>query len=427
MKTITASLIGAGQRGADAYAAFALQYPDEMKFTAVAEPDPERLLKFKQAHDIKDSATFRDWRELLSKPKFSDVVLICTQDSMHFEPAVLAMDKGYHVFLEKPMSNNPEECIKIGDYAKKYPDKLFTVAHVLRYTAFFRRIKEILDEGKIGRIISVQHNENVGFWHQAHSFVRGNWRRTDTSSPMILAKSCHDMDILLWLTGKSCRRLTSFGRLSHFKEYNAPLGAPDRCLDGCSFQDSCPYYAPKIYLEESNSWQLQILQSVVSTECSQPAVYHALKEGPYGRCVFKCDNDVVDHQVVNFEFDDDITAVFTMCGHTAECSRTIKIMGTHGEIRGHMEKQVIEIVSFNSAAREVISLHDSGQGHGGGDYRIMKSFTDIVRRGAVDENITSPELSVESHVMAFAAEKSRLEGGRVVDIQEFWDSFRSYN
>lgn len=420
MKIITAALIGAGQRGADVYADFSLRNCHEMKFAAVAEPDDKRRERFAQKHAVKESMVFSDWRDLLRQPKAADAVFICTQDSMHYEPAVCALEKGYHVFLEKPMSNVLGECLEIGRAAEQYPDRIFTVAHVLRFTPFFQKIKDIIDQGRIGNIISVQHNENVGYWHQAHSFVRGNWRKSETSSPMILAKSCHDMDILLWLIGKHCRKISSFGSLSYFTEQNAPPKVPERCLDGCAFQESCPYFAPKIYLEAMDSWQAEVLQSVVSSDQSSEGILQALREGPYGRCVFKCDNDVVDHQVATLEFEDNITAVFTMCGHTSECSRTIKIMGTAGEIRGHMEKQVIEVLPFNERNREYIILDIEKEGHGGGDYRIMKSFTGLIRRGAKSDNITSPEIAVESHIMSFAAEKSRLEKGRVVDINKFW-------
>ena len=190
--------------------------------------------------------------------------------------------------------------------------KVLSVCHVLRYTPFFSKIKELLDKGCIGRLISIQHNENVGYWHYAHSFVRGNWRNSEDSSPMILAKSCHDMDIMLWLAGADCRSISSYGSLTHFKSENAPEGAPYRCMDGCPVQNECPYYAPRLYLTENTSWPT----SVISADTGIEARTKALREGPYGRCVYRCDNNVVDHQVVAIEFKNDVTAVFTMSAFT---------------------------------------------------------------------------------------------------------------
>uniref|UniRef100_UPI00272BC54C Gfo/Idh/MocA family protein n=1 Tax=Vallitalea guaymasensis TaxID=1185412 RepID=UPI00272BC54C len=215
MEKVTLTLLGAGQRGMGAYAPYALEYPDEVEFVAVAETDEERRNKFKELHKIKEENCFTTWEELLEKPKMSDAILICTMDDMHYEPTMKALEKGYHVLLEKPMSNNPLECVEMGDYAKKN-NRVFSICHVLRYTPFFSTIKEILDEGRIGDIISIQHIENVAYWHQAHSFVRGNWRNSEETSPMILQKSCHDMDIFSWLVGSKCTNISSFGSLTHF-------------------------------------------------------------------------------------------------------------------------------------------------------------------------------------------------------------------
>lgn len=412
MKKITAALIGAGSRGTQAYAPYALNHPDEIQFIAVAEPDFERREKFKISHGISEKMCFEDWEQMLDMPRLADAVLICTQDRMHFKPVIKALEKSYHVLLEKPMSNDMKECILMGKYAKKY-DRVFSVCHVLRYTAFFSKLKELLDGGSIGRLVSIQHNENVAYWHQAHSFVRGNWRNAEESSPMILAKCCHDMDILLWLAGAECRRISSFGKLTYFKSGNAPEGAPPRCLDGCPAEKECPYYAPKVYLTENTDWPT----SVISNDISMEARTRALIEGPYGRCVFHCDNDVVDHQVVNIEFANEVTAAFTMCAFTNDCCRTIKLMGTEGEIRASDRNNEIEVYSFIKGACETIRLDKSQYGHGGGDYGIMHDFVRLVAEDCAKKGRTAADISVQSHLMAFAAEKSRLEG-RVVDIGE---------
>ncbi|MWV42913.1 gfo/Idh/MocA family oxidoreductase [Paenibacillus sp. HJL G12] len=414
MKKIKVALIGAGLRGIN-YLEYALQHPGELEVVAVAEPVQQRRENFKARHGLADEMCFEHWDEFFAKPKLADAVLICTQDQQHFEPTMKALQAGYHVLLEKPMSPDPEECIRMGEMASK-AGLVFSICHVLRYTPFFTTLKELLTKGAIGKLMAIQHNENVGYWHQAHSFVRGNWRRKDESSPMILAKSCHDLDILLWLAGSECVNVSSFGSLSHFKSSEAPEGAPLRCLDGCPVADECLYYAPDIYLTEDTNWPT----SAISDDMSYDARYKALQEGPYGKCVYHCDNDVVDHQVVNLEFANDVTAAFTMSAFTRDVSRTLKLMGTTGEIRGAMEKNEIEIIHFGSGKVERISFEDMGGhvGHGGGDMRLIKDFLKLVREDGNAQGLTSADHSVQSHLMAFAAEESRTSG-EIISLKEF--------
>jgi len=416
MKKITVALLGAGGRGKDSYGPYALRHPDEIQFVAVAEPNDERREMFAKQHGIKSEMCFKDWKELLEKEKLADGMLICTQDRMHFEPTVKALETGYHVMLEKPMAADPKECVILGEYAKKYK-RIFLICHVLRYTNFFSTLKKLLDENRIGQLISIQHNENVAYWHQAHSFVRGNWRNSREANPMILAKCCHDMDILLWLAGADCVKLASFGSLTHFKKENAPAGSPNRCTDGCPAENKCPYYAPNMYLTENVSWPT----SAISDDTSLEARKKALQEGPYGRCVYKCDNDVVDHQVISAEFANQVTAAFTMCAFTNDCTRTIKLMGTKGEIRGSMEKNEIEILDFLSGNRDTIHVGKAMSGHGGGDSGIMHDFVQLVQSGDISHGLTSASVSVQSHLMAFAAEKARLEN-KVINMDEYMKS-----
>lgn len=415
-KKITAALIGAGQRGAGAYAPYALSHPDEIGFVAVADSDTERRERFGQEHGISIQNSYSSWEELLEGPKLADAVIICTQDKMHFEPTLRALEKGYHVLLEKPMSPDPGECLTMGEYAEKY-NRVFSICHVLRYTDFFATIKQLITDGRIGKLVSVVHVENVEHRHQAHSFVRGNWRDANESSPMILAKSCHDMDILQWLVDDECIKVSSFGSLTHFHKENAPHGAPKRCLDGCPVQDECPYYAPKMYIERDD-WVGAVLRTVVSNDTSDEGMMKALKDGPYGRCVYHCDNNVVDHQVVNLEFANGATVAFTMSAFTNEGGRSVKIMGTQGQIRADMEKNVIEVTSFIKRKTETIHLEVDAAGHGGGDTGIMRDFIRLVRNDGKEKGVTGAKESVQSHLIAFAAEKSRVEG-RVIHMAEY--------
>ncbi|GGH09781.1 Gfo/Idh/MocA family protein [Paenibacillus segetis] len=419
MKKVTAILIGAGNRGAQAYAPYGLQHPEELQFVAVAEPDQGRREAFQLAHNIPDSACFSSWEDMLREPKLADAALICTQDQYHFDPVVKAFEAGYHILLEKPMSTDPTEVVKLGEYAVKY-DRIFNICHVLRYTEFFSTLKKIIEDKTIGDLISIQHNENVAYWHQAHSYVRGNWRNSSESSPMILAKSCHDMDILLWLAGSDCRSISSFGSLSHFKAENAPPQATDRCTDGCPHAEECPFFAPKFYLGNP-SWGY-----VLSNDVSDEGIMKALQEGPYGRCVYKCDNDVVDHQVVNIEFENDVTVAFTMCAFTNEYARTIKLMGTKGEVKGIMSfnKCELEVTDFLTGNKELISLPSGIDDHGGGDSGLISNFVELVRDNKINEGLSSASVSVQSHLMSFAAEKSRLEN-RVIVFKDYAEQIKA--
>lgn len=314
------------------------------------------------------------------------------------------------------MSPDAEECIEMGAAAEKY-GRVLAICHVLRYAPFFTEVKRIIDEGKIGEIMSIQLIENVAYWHQAHSYVRGNWRKTAESSPMILAKSCHDMDMLLWLMNKKCTRVSSFGELTHFKAENAPEGAAERCLDGCKARHECPYYAPRIYIDWKGVWQADVIRKVVSLDTSTEGLLKALRTGPYGRCVYHCDNDVVDHQIVNLEFENGANASFTMCAFTYEEGRNIKVMGTKGEIIGWSGKNRIEYTTYLEKAEHVITVNPEG-GHMGGDVGIMRDFIQQVASDGKTEGRTSAARSVESHLVALAAEKSRLEK-RIVEMDEY--------
>ncbi|MBO1869548.1 Gfo/Idh/MocA family oxidoreductase [Lachnoanaerobaculum sp. Marseille-Q4761] len=404
MKQVTSILIGAGLRGGYVYSQYALDHPNEFKVVAVAEPDPERREAFSKKHNIPQEMQFESYKEILKRDKIADCAMICTQDRMHYEPVVTALEKGYHVLCEKPMSPDKEEIIKMGEMAKQY-DRILSVCHVLRYSPFFSKIKLLLDEKKIGQLITIQHIEEVGYWHHAHSFVRGNWRNEKESSPMILQKCCHDMDILVWLADSSCKKINSFGRLTYFSEGNAPEGAPRYCMDGCSHHDECPFYAPRFYLEHSKAVEDGLVYAVTDYVDSEH-ILEALKKGPYGRCVFHSDNTVVDHQTVEIEFENQVTASFLMTAFTNQCARRIRLMGTKGEIKGDMEAGIIEVTEFVSGTKEIIKLHTPTKGHSGSDMSMMKDFVRMVGEGKKGK--TNADISVESHLMALAAEESRV-------------------
>ena len=416
MKTMTAILIGAGDRGARAYAPYALAYPNELQIVAVAEPEVERRTKLQQAHKIPSENCFETWEEALQLgQKMADIAIICTLDRNHFKPTMRALELGYHVLLEKPMSPDPLECIAMEQAAIKYNRQL-TIGHVLRYTEFWSTIQKVIAKGEIGEVVSLQLNENVEVMHMSHSFVRGNWNNKEKSSPMILQKSCHDMDIISFVIGKECKRISSYGSLMHFKEENAPVGAPKRCLDGCPAELECPFHAGRYYLGEGIGWAKKFTE-----DYTNEGIIKALKETPYGKCVYRSDNNVVDHQVVNMEFEGGATATFSMCGFTREQTRIVQIMGTKGEIRGNMEENSISIFDFLTKQETVIKFDNPVGGHGGGDNGIMRTFLREIQLGNSD-SVSSTSASVRSHLMAFAAEDSRLNEGQSITIDEYYQS-----
>ncbi|MBO5930370.1 MAG: Gfo/Idh/MocA family oxidoreductase, partial [Clostridia bacterium] len=345
MKKLKAVLIGAGSRGT-IYTDIMHTMPDKYELVAVAEPIDSRRNYIKEKHGIKEELCFTHWNPLFATGKIADLAIIATMDAQHYDGTIQAIELGYDILLEKPISPDAHECAEIARRAEEKGVKI-VVCHVLRYASLFTQLKDIIDSGEIGKVMSIDHTECVGNVHQSHSFVRGNWGNSKKSSPMLLQKSCHDMDILQWLIGKNCVKVQSFGTLSHFKEENAPDGAPLYCIEGCPHGETCPYNAVKLYLDDKeNEW--------FRTTCTKEAnptdedVERALRTTQYGKCVYKCDNDVVDHQTVNLLFEDDITVTFTMNAFN-KGGRFIHIMGTKGEIHAATDGDVpIEIYSFET-------------------------------------------------------------------------------
>ena len=418
---IQIAIIGLGSRGRTAYGEELLTLRDRAEVTAVADPNEERLKLAGDAHGVPAERRFHSAEELLARPKLADAVLICTQDRMHVPHAVAALRKGYDILMEKPVSPILSDLQEIVRTSRETGRKV-VVCHVLRYTDFFRTIKQTIASGRLGQVVNIQALENVRYWHQAHSFVRGNWRRSDESSPMILAKCCHDLDYLIWLCGSRCERVSSFGSLMYFKPENAPEGAARRCLDGCTAKENCPYDAEKIYLTNpetgvlggNTEWPIDIL----SEHPTEETIREAIQTGPYGRCVFACDNDVVDNQIVNMQMENGAVLSLIMSAFTSFGGRTIKVMGTNGDLWGDMHNNKIRICEFGKEP-EIIDLghiEKDFAGHGGGDRGLVLSFLDYMEGKPADSTITTLETSVESHLAALAAEESRLKGGMPVEL-----------
>jgi predicted dehydrogenase len=413
MEAIRVAILGAGSRGMHVYGEFAMLHPELMKVVSVAEPDKDKLKQMQDMHQIPDALAFHDWKDLFENMPDIDAVIITTQDRMHIGPIKAAMKKNVHILCEKPIVPTKEECQEIERESKNFK-KLFIVGHVLRYTSFYARLKQLIVDGEIGKLIGMDLNESVGHIHMSHSFVRGHWGNKEQSSPMILAKSCHDLDMMLWLAGADCTSVSSYGQLNYFKASNAPVGAPKRCLDGCPHEGTCPYHVRKIYLGQNTNWPVNVICNDMSLE----GRIEALKTGPWGRCVFQCDNDVVDHEVVSAAFANGVTATFTMSGFTMKTHRNIKLYGTTGEIVGDMEESKITISDFSTGEVKEICLPHPAGGHSGGDGHLIADFVSLVQSHQ-KEALTTASHAVQSHFMAFASEESRLQGGKMINLQEF--------
>ncbi len=423
MKQIKAILIGAGDRGTT-YTDIMANMPEKFKVVAVAEPVPDRLAHVKELHKIHDNMCFSNYKPLLALGKIADIAIIATMDRDHFEPAMKAIDLNYDLLLEKPITPTPEECIALRDNAKKHGVRV-VICTVLRYTYLFDKIKEIIDSGKIGDVMAIDHEECVGFIHQSHSFVRGRWGNSERSSAMLLQKSCHDIDLLQWLVGKKCKKVQSFGARSYFRKENAPEGSPEYCIQGCPVGDTCPYNAVKLYFDDKqNNWFRRS-----STNLYNPTdddVKKAITETQYGKCIYKCDNDVVDHQTVNMLFDGDVTVTFTMSAFTID-GRHIHVMGTKGQIRAALSGNT-PIKVYNVITKEQEEIECSGSnsitaGHGGGDTGIVETLYDYITGNYSGHCVPTIEESCYNHLIVFAAEQSRKEN-RVVDMDEFIKSLK---
>jgi len=412
MKKVTFAIMGLGNRGT-AYAKTLAMFPEKAEVKAIADNRKICVEAVNEIVKLPDNALFDGADSILSVPKLADIMIIATQDAQHKDHAIRAMEAGYDLLLEKPISNRFEDIQEIVSTANRL-DRKVIICHVLRYTPFYQTVKKLLDEGAVGRILSVDAAEHVSCHHMAHAYVRGKWRKKEDSSPILLAKCCHDMDIILWLTGKNCIRLNSFGGLDYFNAANCPEGATERCEDGCPVKD-CPYHAVEFYIPRVPGWPCK---NIIPNPTKE-SMMEILRTTQYGKCVFKQDNDVVDHQTVNMLLADGITVTFNMNAFHTRATRTIRIGGTKGELWGDMNEKSLYVQPHGGEARKVDVLQSTG-GHGGGDYGLIR---DVIRYFLGEEfdtsYITTINRSAESHFLAFAAEESRLDKGRTIDMDSF--------
>ena len=419
-KILTVSIIGCGSRGFHAYGMLINQLKDKFKIVSLCDTNEEELKIVSDTFGIGSENCFTSDTEFF-KEKRSDVLIIATLDKQHYGHTLQALNLGYDILLEKPITDNEQECLRLMEAQKKHNNKV-VVCHVLRYATAFVKVKQLLDEGKIGALVNIQALEQVAYWHVAHSYVRGNWRRSEETTPMILAKCCHDLDLLQYYAQSKAKNVSSIGACTYFTKENAPKGATARCKD-CPYMESCTYSAKRVYIDRfievgkpENVWPFNVIVKdfPVTVEKLEREIYG--DESLYGRCVFACDNNVVSHQTSNILFENGVTASLTMMGFTHQGGRIYRFFGTLGEIVLNEEIGTIEIKTFGGAT-ELINVGDlveAGMAHGGGDAQLIEKLYNMII-GTADTQ-TSLESSLESHLMGIAAEKSRLENGKTVDV-----------
>jgi predicted dehydrogenase len=426
---IKVAVVGVGHR-AVMYASYALAHPERMKVVAVADPDANRRAQFAQTHSLPQSAQFENYQELAAQPRLADAVINGTLDKMHVPSSLPFLQRGYHLLLEKPIAPTENEVLQLQKAAREN-NVTVMICHVLRYAPFYAAIKEVIASGEIGEIVSIHTSENVSYHHTAVGFVRGKWNKKEEQTPMLLAKCCHDLDIIAWLmSGIKAERVASFGSLKIFKPENAPPGSALRCLDGCEIEPTCPYSAKANYVD-ANLWSYawEPIEHIKNPTREQKL--ESLKtDNPYGRCVWHCDNDVVDHQSVIVEFENGATATHDMFGATAKPGRDIHIIGTTGELQGDLEDLTLVLRrpdprSGRPSGREYsqqdvpIAMPESEDGgpvgHGGGDVRLIEDFISVLKGEATSKGVSRLEDSLTGHRIAFAAETARLEK-RVVEL-----------
>ena len=437
-KPVEIALLGAGARGELNLGTLAKRHAGKIRFVAVAEPDDERRERFVRGFGIDADRAFRDWRELVERPQLAEALLNTLPCNMHYESTMGALKAGYHVLLEKPMAHTAAECVKLTRTARE-AERILMISLQSRYNRIYSRVRDLLDGGRIGRLMNIDCAENVGYWHFALSYVRGIHSRSSAGQSFMLGKAIHDVDLIAWFAGSPATRVSSFGKLTFFNERNAPEGAPERCLDGCPVQDECPFSAVTQYLDPGKpdipaslltgmSWgalrdfvtnpRFRTTASVIVRDISRESRLKALRETPYGKCVFRSENDVVDHQTASIEFENDVMASFSLNAFSLAWERTCNLHGTEGEIRSADFSGRLELRSYQPGCVKRNRIRYHGILHGGGDEALLLAFAEAVGNERPGEALVSADRCLESHMICFAAEEARASGA-VVDMAEF--------
>ena len=423
MKTLTAAVVGFGDR-AEIYSKYALKHPDRLKISAVIDPDPVRRRYAQELYSLPQECVFSDYEKFAGAGRLADFIINGTMDGLHISTTLPLLPLGYDVLLEKPITSDRRELLQLLRAAKKHGNKII-VCHVLRYTPFYRKIKEIILSGEIGKVRHISMSENVGVAHASISYIRGKWNsKKRCGSGYMLAKCCHDADLMCWLNdGAVPRQVCSMGGREYFVPKNAPEGAGMRCLVDCPLVDSCPYSAKYMHLL-NNPMPITVWSDIPKRpqEVTQEERETALKtDNPHGVCIFKTDADIVDQQVMTVMFSNGSVGVHTLFSSAMRAGRFVKIYGTLGEIEGFTEDGAFQVRTYNkyntlfNERTEKIEEDICNDNHYGGDSRLMEDCVRVFSGEKPSISTCSLEQSVYSHLIVYAADES-MEKGRFEKI-----------
>lgn len=420
-KPITAVIVGGGHRSV-IYADYALKHPEALKIVGIADPNPGRREMCRSRYGFPAENCFENADALAKRGKIADAVINGTMDHQHFETSVPLLELGYDMLLEKPFAVSKEEMDALMDVIKKHGNRVM-ICHVLRYAPFYRSIKEKLANGEIGDIINIQMAEHVSYHHLSTSYVRGKWANSDIcKTSMLLAKSCHDVDLMMWLMQPTLpTAVSSVGGIFQFKPENAPKNAGTRCTVDCPLVDSCRYSSKNLYLMHPNRWECYAWADLENKKdaTDEDRIASFNNGNPYNRCIYKCDNNVVDHQSVLINFASGATGTFNMVGGTAKSMRKIHVVGTLGEIYGVLDDNKYTLSRISALAEsgfedETVDLSGANtEGHGGGDDALTADFINYLKTGKQSISCTAIENSVAGHLTVFLADRSREAGGKL--------------
>ena len=411
-KPITAVIVGAGHRSL-IYGDVSLTHPDIIQIVGVVDINPKKAQYAAKRYGIDPSRVFYSVDELLARGKIADVIINGTMDSQHVSTSVPLLEQGYDMLLEKPFATSPSELAELYVTAKENKSCVF-ICHVLRYATFYLGIRKLLSEGRLGKIVSINMAEDISQHHMVISYVRGQWNNEITGTPLLLAKSCHDIDLMMWMMGKDTpTTVYSVGSDFSFSPDKAPKKAGTRCLVDCPIEKDCPYSAAKHYLPDDIGHAFYLWG-----EHNMPPMEVKLEllknESPYGRCVWKCGHEGVDHQTVTVTFQSGAVGVFTLTGGAPREERRIQIIGTAGSLIGNFEegKFVLRLTNPDgSFSEEVFDEHIAAETlHGGGDEALVLDFCSYLKKKKPSLSYAELSDSLSSHLVIFAAEKSRKSG-----------------
>jgi predicted dehydrogenase len=382
------------------------------KVVAVAEPDEEKRNSFAKEFNLPKDNIFSGWENLTTQLDDCDAAIIATLDNQHTGPALACLNRGWHLLVEKPLADSFEKCLMI-DKAREKADKVVAVCHTLRFMYGYRKVKQLLEDGTIGQLIHIAHFEAIGNLRFVHNYVRGRWAQEKNNTFLLLHKCCHDIDYINWLIKEPCVRVSSFGSLKFFTPQNAPAGSTNRCTDNCLVRDSCPYNAVRIYVDGPlEEWPAKDICKVHTKDIH----FDAIKNGPYGICAWRANNDVVDHQSVMMEFEGGTNATCTLSGYSATNGRRIRLQGSLGEMLFDEAAGTISIKKFAENESEIIGVPSPLTYHPEDKDILDNWISSIILSTSVTVNTRE---ALRTHAVVFASELSRKER-RVVELAEFY-------